>query len=80
MSELITLYARREPTTDATILRYAPNAKKYDVCIYSDKECKTFKARFVWHGVPRKTRKTVMLNCWKYALEWLPEASEAAAQ
>lgn len=71
---LITVYARREPTTDAVILQYAPTSarKKHDIVIYRDKAATEIKARFSWYlNRPRQNQKTVMLNCCRWNLEWI---------
>ena len=73
--KLITLYARREPTTDSVLLKYAPQVRKLDVVIYNDENGTTPKARFSWwhSGKPHKGSKVITLNCWRWALKWLPE-------
>lgn len=70
---LITLYARREPTTDPVVRQYAPESKRRDVCLYQDRECSVLRARIPWHhaNCPR-TRRTITLNCYRWRLEWLP--------
>jgi hypothetical protein len=70
---LITLFARREPTTDDVVKRYAPNAKRFDVVLYSDRELTQRVAVFSWFGTPPRTgQKSTMLNCFRYALTWMP--------
>lgn len=67
-----TLYARKEPTTDSTLLSMKPNSKRRDTVIYEDKACTQQKARIPWyHKNCPISRKTVMLNCNQYSLEWL---------
>ena len=67
-----TLYARLEPTTDSILLSMKPNSKRRDTVIYKDKACTQLKARIPWFHKNRPiSRKTVMLNCNQYRLEWL---------
>jgi hypothetical protein len=67
-----TLYARLEPTTDSTLLSMEPNSKRRDTVVYEDKACTQEKARIPWYHKNRPiSRKTLMLNCNQYALEWL---------
>lgn len=67
-----TLYARKEQTTDSTLLSMEPNSKRKDTVIYEDKACTQVKARIPWFHKNRPvSRKTVMLNCNQYRLEWL---------
>lgn len=67
-----TLYARKEPTTDSLLLSMKPNSKRRDTVIYEDKACTQQKARIPWyHKNCPISRKTVMLNCNQYSLEWL---------
>ena len=66
------LYARQEPTTDAIIKKYAPKANKKDTVFYKDKGATQFYARWQWDqgGRPVK-RKTVVLNCYRWAIVWI---------
>ena len=75
-TSLLTLYARREPTTDSVLLKYAPEAKRFDVVFYMDRNAIMPKARFMWFSAEnlRPTRKTVMLNCYLWRIVWLPKA------
>lgn len=68
-----TLYAKREPTSDDILKKYAPNAKKFDVVIYSDKEGQNKKCVFRWDlsSKPTRRNKYVMINCFRYKLEWI---------
>ena len=72
---LLTLYARREPTTDGVLFKYAPKAKRFDVVLYTDRNATKPKARFMWFsaGNLRPTHKTVMLNCYRWRAVWLPK-------
>jgi len=79
--KLITVYARREVTTDsATKQMYAaqgrPNAfhQHQDVQIYRDRRAKKRFARFGWFmsNCPTRRNKYVTLNCYRWRLEWLP--------
>lgn len=64
--ELLTLYAQRMPA------KAAPG--EYDVCVYADRAGKTLKGRFAWYlsSKPTRRNKYVMLNCYRWRLEWLP--------
>ena len=94
MTNLITLYARLEPTTDSILIAmgegpfYRPIPAgasiealikrgffgKLDTVIYKDAECTEQVVRYGWFSSSRPTRKskTVMHNCFTYALTWLP--------
>ncbi len=69
---LITLYARKEPTTDP-ILKSHGEDKRQDTVIYADRACTQLKARFSWlfSGMPRRGQKLVTLNCFRWHLEWV---------
>jgi hypothetical protein len=72
---LITIFARKEPTTDPVARKYlAPGyvAKLSDVVFYKDKKCSEPYARWAHHcHPPRKGQKRVTLNCWQWAVEWV---------
>lgn len=70
---LLTLFARREPTTDAASIA-AGLTNKQDVVLYADKDCTKVEARWPWHfsNCPTKRNKYVTLNCWRWKLEWAP--------
>ena len=70
---MLTVYARKEPTTDATTLKYAPNEKHFDIQIYKDKAATIPYARFPWHykDKPTKRNKHITVNCFKWKLEWI---------
>jgi hypothetical protein len=72
---MLTLYLRREPTTDAELLHWFPNAKRRDVVAYSDPEASQLKARWPWHyrSKPDRRFKRVMLNCYRWRVVWLPD-------
>lgn len=69
----LTLYARKEPTTDDVLKSFAPNAKKFDVAIYSDKQAQNKKCVFRWDlsNKPTRRNKYVVINCFRYKLEWI---------
>lgn len=77
---LLPVYARHEPSTDKVLRKYAPNAKKSDVVVYRDAGCKRMFCRFPWYfsNKPTRRRKTVMLNCFYWALNWVPDVAPAA--
>lgn len=70
---MLTVYARKEPTTDEVTLKYAPEQKRFDVQVYKDKAGKMPFARFMWHykSIPTKRNKYVTINCFKWAIEWI---------
>jgi len=70
-----TLYARKEPSTDEILLKYAPHAKKFDVSIYSNNQGRGKICTFRWDLSNKPTRRNryVTINCYKYKLEWLTE-------
>jgi hypothetical protein len=75
---LITVFARREPTRipEARALeRISPGCCKRltDIAVYRDRECTQPFGRFgPDHSLrPRSSSKTVRLNCWSWALEWV---------
>jgi hypothetical protein len=72
-----TLYARREATNDTALPVEAANTKR-DVVLYADREATKFVCRFPWHyrSKPTAGSTTVMHNCSKYRLEWLPTAQQ----
>jgi hypothetical protein len=72
-TELLTVYARKEPTTDVTTLKYDLKQKHFDVQIYKDEKATVPYARFPWHykSIPTKRNKTITVNCFKWKLEWI---------
>lgn len=68
---LLTVFARREPTVDS-VAHALGCADKKDTVFYRDAQCTDFVARMPWHqsGRPRKNSKTVMLNCFRWNLQW----------
>jgi hypothetical protein len=70
---LITLYARKEPTIDSIAIEHGL-AHKQDVVFYKDEACTQRYCRWSWHlSPPRKNRKTVILNCWRWAINWMAD-------
>lgn len=79
---LLPLYARREPTTDAAtreVRRLLPGAfaGAMDVQLYRDAAATEPAGRYPHDrsNKPRAGDKTVMLNCCRWRLEWLPDAA-----
>jgi hypothetical protein len=70
---MFTLYARREPSTDDVLARYAPKARKTDVVLYTDAACTEPKARFRWDYAPTRRKRTIIFNCWRWRLEWVDQ-------
>jgi hypothetical protein len=68
----ITLYARKEPTTDHVSKCHGMGNRK-DVVLYGDADCKVPKARFPWFatGRPRQGQRGVTLNCFRWSLCWV---------
>lgn len=69
-----TIYARKEPTTDAVYLQFAHgNNSKLDTVYYSDPAGTKRVARLPWHlsGHPRRNSKTAVVNCYRYSLGWI---------
>lgn len=54
---LITLYLRREPTTDAVLLRECPAIRKRDVVAYRDEQATEVKARWPWYYRSKPDRR-----------------------
>jgi hypothetical protein len=74
---LITLYARKEPTTDAIAIEHGLGHKN-DVVFYKDEACTQRYCRWTWHmSPPRKNRKSVILNCYRWAIQWLADVPNA---
>ena len=76
---LIAVFARKEPTTDEMAKTFG--LRKKDTVYYRDRACKQLFARKPWHqsGHPTKATKTVQLNCWAWALQWVPAVEEVKA-
>ena len=74
-----TLYARREPTTDPTCLRYCPPAQLLnlrDVVLYADKAATRPVARYApGRSRPDRRNRYINHNCARFALEWLEAAA-----
>lgn len=74
---MLTVYARKEPTTDAQQLKFLfaddrELAKLRDVVIYKDRECTRRYATFRWDSnKPDKRNKYITLNCYQWRLEWV---------
>jgi hypothetical protein len=74
--QLIRVFARYEPTTDpiakANLCR-ADLARAKDVAIYRDAAATQRMTRFTCDSRrPNRRTKLVTLNCWNWALQWLP--------
>lgn len=69
---LLTLFVKKEPTTDSVAIQYGVKGKQ-DAVIYSDRECTKLAARWPWHysNCPRRGQKRVMLNCCQWNMVWL---------
>lgn len=73
--QTLSLFARREPTTDAISLAHGRGNMK-DVVLYRTPEATEPVARFGWfqNGCPTRRFKKVTLNCFRYNLVWLAAA------
>jgi hypothetical protein len=71
-SPLLTLYARKELTTDPESIKYGFSSR-YDVALYRDAECTVKAGRFNWFASnrPRHNSTRVTLNCYQFNLEWV---------
>ena len=69
---LITLYARKEATTDTVALTHGQSHRK-DTVLYEDAACTKPKARFTWFSSnsPRRGQSRVTVNCWPWNLQWV---------
>lgn len=72
MTELLTLYGRQEPTTDAVSVAHGCGHQK-DVALYKDAQCTKPVARYGWYlsNKPTKRQKAVMHNCYRWRLQWV---------
>ena len=79
---LIRVFARYEPTNDpianANLCR-ADLARALDVAIYRDAAATQRMARFNSDRKrPNRRTKFVTLNCWNWAIHWLPSVKQRA--
>jgi hypothetical protein len=67
----LTLYLEKVPTNDHFVRGL--NEKLLDVVAYSDKGKGKIIGRWPWYysNKPTKQNKTVMLNCYRWNIEWL---------
>ena len=75
---LLTIYWKREPTTDEVAKKYlTPKQLKRckDTVFYKDRHATQFYARLPWDykGHPTKRTQTRILNCYKFQLERIEE-------
>lgn len=72
--DLITLFARKEPTVDPVSIAHGL-AHKQDTVLYQDRECTRRYAIWNWaySNCPRRKQRTVMLNCYRWKLEWIAQ-------
>lgn len=74
---MITVYLRKEPTTDPLVLQYKGQLKRpvLDVQAYRDPECQIRFGRWDWwmRTKPKQGCKWVTLNCATWKAVWLPE-------
>lgn len=72
--KLITVYARKEPTTELPSANPREVVLK-DVQVYRDRKAKTPFARFMWYmsNKPTRRNKYVTINCCRWRLKWLAD-------
>ena len=82
--EILTLYLRREPTTDKLFIKLckedgidavAAFPKYHEVAYYRDKEATESAGRNTGSSRPTRRNKTVMMNCYRWNVVWLPDFS-----
>jgi hypothetical protein len=70
---MLTVYARKEPTRDTLAIQHKLDKK--DVVFYRDEACTDRFCHWSWHlSPPRRNRKTVTLNCYRWAVKWVADA------
>lgn len=75
---MLTVYARKEPTKDHFAV--ANGLHRKDVVFYNDEACTKRFCHWPWHqSPPRRNRKTVTLNCYLWAVQWVPDATSTTA-
>ena len=69
---LLTLFAKKEPTSDSVSISRGLSSRK-DTVLYRDKECTELAARWPWYysSCPRRSQRRVTLNCYRWNLLWL---------
>lgn len=70
---LLTLYVRREKTTDEVAIAWRVGHRKNDTVFYKDALCTVPFARKPWYqsGHPRRNSREVTLNCFRWSLQWV---------
>jgi hypothetical protein len=65
---MLTLYLRREPTTDKVTLDHNAAANRFDVVAYRDEACGTVAARWPWYysSKPRRNARA----CFRWNAIW----------
>ena len=69
---LLTLYARKESTTDPVSIQHGLGGKR-DAVFYRDPACTLVAARWPWHyaSCPRFGQRRVRLNCYQWKVQWI---------
>lgn len=72
MIQLLTLYARKEPTRDSVSIAHGLGSRK-DTVLYRDALCTQRAAVFGWFqsSCPRRWQKFVTFNCCHWRLQWV---------
>lgn len=67
-----TIWLRRERSDDSFL---SPNSRHRDIRIYGDPEAKCLMGIIPWDysGRPNRRTKYRMVNCFRYAVQWLPD-------
>jgi hypothetical protein len=70
----LTVYVRREPTTDPDLQQPGPNHR--DWVFYHDAKATKPYCRIPWHYTgPTRRNRWQTLNCYRYRLVWLPDTN-----
>jgi hypothetical protein len=72
MTQLLPVYARKEPTQDPVVRLFGLTNKK-DTVVYRDPACTQLFARIPWShsGHPRRNSSRITLNCFRWKLNWV---------
>lgn len=70
--DLLNVYLRKEPTIDKLCTPLGYVGAKFDTVVYKDERCTEVFCRIPWHHTqPRKNQKTIILNCFKWQVNWV---------
>lgn len=73
---MLTLYLRREPGRPFPGEGFPPPPRAFSVQAYADEAATVRKGRWAWwqSGRPDRRNRYVMLNCYRWRVQWLPDA------